>query len=74
MKKTIIGLFFSLFVLSASADHQEQTGEVYFQNVPALCGKPEMIQAYTDHANMKDRKSTRLNSSHEVPSRMPSSA
>ena len=25
-------------------------------------------------ASMKDRKSTRLNSSHEIPSRMPSSA
>ena len=53
MKKTIIGLFFSLFVLSASAEHEEQTGEVYFQNIPALCGTPEMIQAYTDHADMK---------------------
>jgi hypothetical protein len=53
MKKTIIVLFFSLFVLSASAEHKEQTGEVYFQNIPVLCGTPEMIQAYTDHANMK---------------------
>ena len=31
-------------------------------------------QPYRDWETMQDRKSTRLNSSHEIPSRMPSSA
>ena len=31
-------------------------------------------QAAAEHAKQSDRKSTRLNSSHEIPSRMPSSA
>ena len=30
--------------------------------------------AFLDHGPREDRKSTRLNSSHEIPSRMPSSA
>ena len=38
-------------------------GKVAFSGSPELCAK----------ANI-DRKSTRLNSSHEIPSRMPSSA
>ena len=46
-------------------------GEVLLQN-----GRPELLQAALDvlvNAGV-DRKSTRLNSSHEIPSRMPSSA
>ena len=31
-------------------------------------------QSYLDYLKMEDRKSTRLNSSHKVQSRMPSSA
>ena len=53
MKKLLIILLFGLVAFSVNADHEEQTGEVYFQNVPALCGTPEMIQTYTDHADMK---------------------
>ena len=33
-----------------------------------------VVMMYDDGAGLKDRKSTRLNSSHEIPSRMPSSA
>ena len=32
------------------------------------------VAAKLGYANKQDRKSTRLNSSHEIPSRMPSSA
>ena len=32
------------------------------------------IEFYRDLFGLQDRKSTRLNSSHEIPSRMPSSA
>ena len=34
----------------------------------------ETLNDVTAHTEMQDRKSTRLNSSHEIPSRMPSSA
>ena len=34
----------------------------------------ETILCYNYRDGLKDRKSTRLNSSHEIPSRMPSSA
>jgi hypothetical protein len=53
MKKTIIGLFFSLFVLSANADHKETVGELYQLELPALCGTPQDIQTYIDHYNLK---------------------
>tara|TARA_B100000287_G_scaffold434688_1_gene499910 strand:- start:968 stop:1312 length:345 start_codon:yes stop_codon:yes gene_type:complete len=54
MKKFLIGLILGLFSFSVNADHETQMqGEVYFQNVPALCGTPEAIQAYTDHYDMK---------------------
>ena len=35
---------------------------------------PELTKDNALKQMMKDRKSTRLNSSHEIPSRMPSSA
>ena len=41
------------------------------------CGKPErfsIISMPQSEGEKGDRKSTRLNSSHEIPSRMPSSA
>jgi len=54
MKKLLISIILGLFSFSANADHETQMlGEVYFQNVPALCGTPESIQAYTDHYDMK---------------------
>ena len=34
----------------------------------------DVMPAYYGQVNTRDRKSTRLNSSHEIPSRMPSSA
>ena len=38
-------------------------------------GSPEVtLKALSFIDNLTDRKSTRLNSSHEIPSRMPSSA
>ena len=38
-------------------------------------GQPfKVLQQYTNHIGKEDRKSTRLNSSHNVISRMPSSA
>ena len=40
--------------------------------IPAL-SRQELIDGVNDNLR-KDRKSTRLNSSHEIPSRMPSSA
>ena len=48
MKKTIIGLFFSLFVLSANANE-----ELYIVNLPALCGTPDNIQKYLDYNGFK---------------------
>ena len=35
---------------------------------------PAGARLYDPEEEMRDRKSTRLNSSHEIPSRMPSSA
>ena len=32
------------------------------------------VDSYKEDFDIEDRKSTRLNSSHEIPSRMPSSA
>jgi len=52
MKKILISIIFGLFALSALADHDTTPGGVYFQNVPALCGTPEKIQAYIDHEGM----------------------
>ena len=52
MKKILVSIIFGLFALSALADHEITPGEVYFQNVPALCGVPEKIQAYIDHEDM----------------------
>ena len=40
----------------------------------ALCDASNTEAPSSEEASMIDRKSTRLNSSHEIPSRMPSSA
>ena len=53
MNKIIIGLLFSLFVLSANADHEKTVGELYQLELPALCGTPQGIQTYIDHYNLK---------------------
>ena len=50
--------------------------------ITLLCNEQPLPEAYRDHAltnsrnykDMRDRKSTRLNSSHSTSSRMPSSA
>ena len=68
-----------------SCDLQECSGgkpEWYIQGdavKEAYSGKYGMMIAhppctYMSRAGARDRKSTRLNSSHEIPSRMPSSA
>ena len=53
MNKIILGLLFSLFLLSANADHEDFTGEVYIEQLPSLCGTPESIQKYIDHMKFK---------------------
>ena len=53
MKKILIGLLMSLFVLSANADHEKTVGELYQLQLPALCGTPQGIQTYIDHYNLK---------------------
>ena len=52
MKKLLIILLFGLVAFSVNADHDTTPGEVYFQNIPALCGTPEKIQSYIDHEGM----------------------
>ena len=53
MKKIIIGLVFSLFALSANADHENDFGNYTFQQLPALCSAPEMIKNYLNHFKFK---------------------
>ena len=43
-------------------------------NIPVKSHMAELDADYRDWETLGDRKSTRLNSSHEIPSRMPSSA
>ena len=40
----------------------------------SLAGNETAIRDALERPDLQDRKSTRLNSSHEIPSRMPSSA
>jgi hypothetical protein len=48
MKKIIIIL--SLLISSiAYADHEKDFGEYYFQQIPALCTKPELVDNYLNH-------------------------
>ena len=46
----------------------------FFDNAEGLRPGAPVRLSGVDIGNVSDRKSTRLNSSHEVPSRMPSSA
>ena len=50
-----------------------QSGQI-LSATALLAENPEPTDAEIDAAMLGDRKSTRLNSSHEIPSRMPSSA
>ena len=62
--------------------HERDTGEIPEHNVISICGiYEERPGTFTVSGNKEqavtcsgDRKSTRLNCSHEIPSRMPSSA
>ena len=50
-----------------------------YPEVPTMLNTPELradylARHYWEHVNLADRESTRLNSSHEFVSRMPSSA
>ena len=47
---------------------------LYLEANYGLTSEKKVQSAIKIVANEKDRKSTRLNSSHEIPSRMPSSA
>ena len=48
MKKIIIIL--SLLISSiVYADHEKDFGEYYFQQIPALCTKPELVDNYLNH-------------------------
>jgi len=53
MKKIIISILFSLFTITASAQHEILEGDVYYQDMPTLCSTPEKVQAYIDHMGMK---------------------
>ena len=57
-------VLFLLFILTSCAAAQEKGNVVYQTAGPVTAGAIGAL----------DRKSTRLNSSHEIPSRMPSSA
>ena len=52
MKKLIIILSI-LFASIAYADHEDEIGSYYFQQVPALCGSIDKINTYLDHFNFK---------------------
>ena len=50
-------------------------GREFARQIPKLYQNLDEIWVVSRRAErLKDRKSTRLNSSHEIPSRMPSSA
>ena len=60
---------------SEAARRRKAMQELYLDKVSGLIDAvqfSEMNQTFLEE--VKDRKSTRLNSSHEIPSRMPSSA
>ena len=62
-------------IISPGVFQIESDQSLYTQAPPALGAAivgPTIASAYRDWET--DRKSTRLNSSHEIPSRMPSSA
>ena len=44
------------------------------RSTESLAETERLMEEVCERENCKDRKSTRLNSSHEIPSRMPSSA
>ena len=46
----------------------------YFDKLNIVSGNPEVLLNGIENKELKDRKSTRLNSSHRLTSRMPSSA
>jgi len=53
MKKIIIGLFLSIFSFNVYADHADDYGDYYFQQIPALCSTSEKIENYLKHYNFK---------------------
>jgi len=48
MKKLLLILSI-LFTSSVYADHESNYGEYYFQQIPALCMKPELVDNYLNH-------------------------
>ena len=58
--------------IRAGRPRRELAGEVDERILDAA--KNVFLDRGFEGASMEDRKSTRLNSSHEIPSRMPSSA
>jgi len=53
MKKLILSFILSLFVFSANADHSDDYGDYYFQQIPALCSTSEKIENYLKHYKFK---------------------
>ena len=75
LKQKLNGYNGGIYKLDAKKISIEALGK-YFPNTPMLAGIVKVSHVMTDEEflNDIDRKSTRLNSSHNVASRMPSSA
>ena len=74
-----VGLGSSVGARAANSDgwytpDQAAHGHIVFNSYCAECHRPDLTGAMGPALIGKDRKSTRLNSSHESVSRMPSSA
>ena len=86
--KTILSLLMLICMCACDSEYEDFIYKEY--ELPAKAGaldldietdkavlindKVEFERIFSNFPNAKDRKSTRLNSSHEIPSRMPSSA
>ena len=65
MKTNLFIAALSLVVLAGCSSEDE---------IDTLVSKSDNAITFGTYVGKQDRKSTRLNSSHEIPSRMPSSA
>ena len=80
LRRTGSGVAVASFTLAVDRDYAAQGAEkeTDFVDIVAWRSTAEFVSKYFSKGRMAvvsgDRKSTRLNSSHEIPSRMPSSA